>query len=95
MRTCAITIKDFTTLKVLGVGTYGKVLLVLHKRTGKSAIDRIIGNQTALSAGGLVFTATAVKSVAAVSGNNQTDAPGAVEVVLTISANASDVAAVS
>ena len=29
------SIKDFTTLKVLGVGTYGKVLLVLHKRTGK------------------------------------------------------------
>ena len=29
------TIKDFSTLKVLGEGTYGKVLLVLHKKTGK------------------------------------------------------------
>ena len=27
------SIKDFTTLKVLGIGTYGKVLLVLHKET--------------------------------------------------------------
>ena len=34
-RTNQTTIKDFTTLKVLGVGTYGKVLLVLHKSTGK------------------------------------------------------------
>ena len=29
------SIKDFTTLKVLGIGTYGKVLLVLHKETQK------------------------------------------------------------
>ena len=29
------TIKDFATMKVLGVGTYGKVLLVMHKKTGK------------------------------------------------------------
>lgn len=29
------SIKDFRTLKVLGEGTYGKVLLVLHKSTGK------------------------------------------------------------
>ena len=29
------SIKDFTTLKVLGEGTYGKVLLVLHKKTQK------------------------------------------------------------
>ena len=27
------SIKDFSTLKVLGIGTYGKVLLVLHKET--------------------------------------------------------------
>lgn len=30
-----MTIRDFTTMKVLGQGTYGKVLLVMHKRTGK------------------------------------------------------------
>ena len=29
------SIKDFKTLKVLGTGSYGRVLLVLHKRTNK------------------------------------------------------------
>ena len=29
------TIRDFTTHKLLGQGTYGKVLLVLHRKTGK------------------------------------------------------------
>ena len=29
------TIKDFTSLKVLGTGTYGKVLLVRHKKMDK------------------------------------------------------------
>jgi hypothetical protein len=27
------TIKDFTSLKVLGTGNYGKVMLVRHKQT--------------------------------------------------------------
>jgi len=34
-RTSKTSIKDFSTLKLLGEGTYGKVLLVLHKKTGK------------------------------------------------------------
>jgi len=29
------TIKDFVSLKVLGTGTYGKVMLVRHKKTEK------------------------------------------------------------
>ena len=29
------TIKDFTSLKVLGTGTYGKVMLVRHRTTQK------------------------------------------------------------
>jgi|694.fasta_scaffold119955_2 serine/threonine protein kinase len=29
------TIKDFSSLKVLGTGTYGKVMLVRHKKTEK------------------------------------------------------------
>ena len=29
------TIKDFASLKVLGTGTYGKVMLVRHKKTDK------------------------------------------------------------
>lgn len=28
-------VKDFTLLKVLGTGTYGKVMLVRHKQTEK------------------------------------------------------------
>lgn len=36
------TIKDFATMKVLGQGTYGKVLLVMHKETGKYYAMKIL-----------------------------------------------------
>jgi len=36
------TIKDFASLKVLGTGTYGKVMLVRHKKTEKLHATKVL-----------------------------------------------------
>lgn len=39
------TIKDFSSLKVLGTGTYGKVMLVRHRKTDKLYAMKVLKKQ--------------------------------------------------
>ena len=41
-RTGAVTVRDFRTIKVIGKGSYGKVLLVEKKDTGKMYALKIL-----------------------------------------------------
>lgn len=55
---CNITIEDFEFLKVLGKGTFGKVLLAKEKKTGEVFAIKVLKKETVLEKGELVHTLT-------------------------------------